>query len=207
MIHYNLQEFIARTNHPNAEYPLRFQEIISGQGLGIVFSIEKGPWLAGGAVRRLFDGSNKESDFDIFFKSEQQLNDFKAQLLTLGDKVLYENDLNVTMLSNRAGMKPFKVQLIKFYFENPEDVLNWFDYTICQFLTDGFTLMVGNYTLYDVGSKRLALNTVHHGLSTVRRMLKYANQGYSVCDGTIVNILNRIISNPEIINSGIISID
>jgi hypothetical protein len=167
--------------------------------------MSKGPWLAGGSIRRLFDGTDSESDFDIFFANVDQLNAFRA---CLGEaNVLYENEHNVSLVVSIEGSKPFKIQLIKFYFSTPEAVLDWFDYTNCQFLTDGNTLMVGEYTLYDIGCKKLRLHNIHHAASTVRRMLKYARQGYTICDGTINGILTAVSQRPEIINEKVKYID
>lgn len=201
----NLHQFIARqTTDPTKGYADRFISVVN---VLPKLDMKKGPWLAGGSLRRLFDGSDKESDFDLFFSSELQLQDYKAELLNRGGLVQYENDLNVTMMVAPMECKPFKVQLIKIYFESPEKVLEWFDFTLCQFLTDRETLMVGDYTLYDTGSKRVRLNTLHHAVSSVRRMLKYGRQGYTVCDGTIQELLERVSKNPELIQAPVRYID
>jgi hypothetical protein len=208
-----LTEFVARQHYnPTTGYPARFMEVVNGiQPLNFVV----GPWLAGGSIRRLFDGNNDESDFDLFFASEAQLQSFKDTLNTpwRTTKVISENELNVTLevtltpTVDAPQSKPFKLQLIKFYFGSPEEVLEWFDYTNCQFLTDGNTLMVGQYTLYDIGRKQLRVNNVHHALSTVRRMLKYAKQGYSICDGTINDVLVAVANNPSILQEKVKYID
>lgn len=208
-----LTEFIARQhNNPNQGYPARFQEVVAGiQPLHFV----AGPWLAGGSIRRLFDGNEGESDFDLFFQSEEQLKSFQASLKTpwRTTKVLWENEQNITIevtlcpTVDVPQSKPFKLQLIKFYFYSPEAVIDWFDYTNCQFITDGNTLMVGEYTLYDIGRKQLRLHNIHHAASTVRRMLKYARQGYTVCDGTINEILRRVAEQPALINEVVRYID
>jgi len=201
----NLSKFITRqTTDPTAGYADRFTSIVN---VLPKLNMDKGPWLAGGSLRRLFDGSNKESDFDLFFSSELQLQDYKCSLLDNGGTVQYENDLNVTMMVAPMECKPFKVQLIKFYFESPEKVLEWFDFTICQYLTDKETLMLGDYTLYDTGRKHLRLNTLHHAVSSVRRMLKYGRQGYTVCDGTIQELLEKVSVSPELIQAPIRYID
>ena len=208
----NLNQFIARQTDPNAGYAGRFSSVIYTLP---ALDIKTGPWLAGGSLRRLFDGSDKESDFDLFFSSELQLQDYKAELLNRGGTIQYENDLNVTMNIAppivgdlfQMPIKPFKLQLIKIYFSSAEEVLEWFDFTLCQFLTDKETLMVGDYTLYDTASKRVRLNTLHHAVSSVRRMLKYGRQGYTVCDGTIQELLERVSKNPELIQAPVKYID
>lgn len=210
-----LDEFIARQTNPQEGYARRFKEVtLALQPL----DFDAGPWLAGGSIRRLFDGNDKESDFDLFFASEEQLKSYQAVLNSpwLSSKVLYENEQNVTMevtplntdaFSGEGSLKPFKLQLIKFYFNSPEAVLEWFDYTNCQFLTDGNTLLVGEYTLFDVGRKHLRVNKIHHALSSVRRLLKYARQGYTICDGSINDILKAVVEDPAIINETVRYID
>lgn len=200
----NLNQFVTRQTNPTDVYPTRFYEVIN---VLPKLNLEKGPWLAGGSLRRLFDSSDKESDFDLFFKDELQLHNYKVELLNIGGVIQYENDLNVTMMVAPINCKPFKVQLIKIYFGTAEGVLEWFDFTICQFLTDKESLMLGDYTLYDTGRKQLRLNTLHHAVSSVRRMLKYGRQGYTVCDGTIQELLETVGKNPELIQAPVRYID
>lgn len=202
-----LLEFIQRQGDPTQGYAARFLSVVEKIK---PLNIMNGPWLAGGSIRRLFDGTDSESDFDIFFTDEEQLRLFQGRLENA--KVLYENEHNITLevpLSSDifSISKPFKLQLIKYYFNSPEDVINWFDYTNCQFITDGDVLIVGEYTLYDIGRKRLRVHEIHHAASSVRRMLKYGRQGYTVCDGTINDILQAVVANPEIIQEKIKYID
>ena len=200
-----LDEFIARQTNPQEGYAKRFLDVVSWLPK---LDFNNGPWIAGGSIRRLFDGTEKESDFDIFFKSELSLNDYKAELLNKQGHIDYENEFNTTFkMFEPTRIPPFKVQLIKFYFDTPEAVLDWFDYTNCQFITDGNTLLTGRYTLYDVGRKQLRVNNIHHAVSSVRRLLKYARQGYTVCDGTIGEILQTVATNPATIQEKVRYID
>ena len=205
-----LTEFLERQHGQESPLVLRFQQVLRTLP---TLEWRRGPWLAGGAIRRMFDGTPGESDFDLFFSDEAQLQACLESLLQRpGVKLLYQNDLNVTLQVTPepefgTTMPSFKLQLIKFYFEGPEYVIDWFDYTNCQFISDGETLMVGEYTLYDIGRKQLRLHNLHHAASTVRRMLKYARQDYTVCDGTINELLKRVAEQPALINEQVRYID
>lgn len=205
-----LTAFLERQHGKESPLIQRFQQVLRTLP---PLEFARGPWLAGGAIRSMFDGTPGESDFDLFFLNAEQLQACLESLLQRpGVKLLYSNELNVTLQVTPQGepgepTPTFKLQLIKFYFEGPEYVIDWFDYTNCQFITDGNTLMVGEYTLYDIGRKQLRIHNLHHAASTVRRMLKYARQDYTVCDETINEILKRVAEQPELINAAVRYID
>jgi hypothetical protein len=93
------------------------------------------------------------------------------------------------------------------FYASPEAVINSFDFTICQWVTDGEELVVGEFTLWDTARKRLALHEVTLAVSTLRRVLKYTSQGFTACSGMLTDLLERVARNPEIINAQIISMD
>lgn len=199
-----LGALIQRQTSPGDAYVERFVQVLSHLPK---LNFSNGPWLAGGSIRRLFDGTESESDFDLFFANEQQLQDHWCTLLDKGAKILYQNDHNITAKLPIEGSEPVKIQLIKFFFDGPEAVVDWFDYTNCQFITDGNTLLMGQYTLFDIGGKKLRVNNIHHAVSSVRRLLKYSRQGYTICDGTINEILQTVASNPTTIQEKVRYID
>jgi hypothetical protein len=80
-------------------------------------------------------------------------------------------------------------------------VIDSFDFTICQFAFDGASIYMGDWSLYDLARKRLVPHRVTYGVSTIRRIIKYCNQGYTVCSGGLAQILGEVAKNPAIINA------
>ncbi len=199
MHRYDLEEFVSRMMD-GSTYP---DDIPAFNKL-----TPDGPWLCGGALRRLITKEKMDSDFDYFFKDEAQLEAFKKHIQeTYGIIDEKNSDLNVS-LKIKFNNKEVPVQLIKIgYYKNVEECLQSFDFTICQCGTDGKHLVVGDYTLWDLGRKRLALNELTYGASTVKRMIKYTKQGYTACQGVIVDILERIAADKNLIQATVEYVD
>ncbi len=162
-----------------------------------------GPWLAGGACRRFALGSDELSDFDMFFKDQGQADAYMAGLLEKGFSEIYRNEFNVTF-----RLEEWKVQCIIInFFPTVEAVIDSFDFTICQFATDGVSLFCGDYALFDLCRKRLAVHKITYATSSVRRIIKYAGQGYKVCNGCIAAILNAVAADPSVVNANVEYID
>lgn len=168
-----------------------------------------GPWLVGGCVRRVLLDQSQDSDFDVAFASETQFEATKARLLGMGMKVYRESDFNVELRGKPEGFKvDIRVQLLCVNsYEDLPAVLETFDFTICQFGYDGTDLVTGPHSLWDLGRKRLVMNKVTFGASTVRRLVKYSRQGFTFCQGTIVSILGEIVANPEVIRGEVEYVD
>lgn len=190
---FNLGDFLARsTDQPWEETTLA--KILAGlPALGF-----SGPWIAGGALRRTVCRQEPDSDFDFFFRDADQLSAFRAESETRGIKFSRETDHHIEMDGDIAGMHR-KIQLIRFaYYENAAAVIDSFDFTICQFVFDGTTLTCGDHSLWDLGRKRLAVNRITFPLSTMRRVLKYAKQGFNACPGALTTILTAVPDNPAL---------
>jgi len=192
----------------------------------------EGPWVAGGALRRLITGKPVDSDIDFFFRDEEQYAEWVKDVEELGAKKLSSNDHQVTYDlaleindwpkgessfadAVRGGeVDPFlkrvsvEIQGVHFlFYRDLEQVLDSFDFTICQLGYDGDNMYVGDYTLWDLARKKLALHKLSYGLSTVRRLLKYQTQGFNACSGCLTQILESVARNPELIQSDIIYVD
>lgn len=179
-----------------------------------------GVWLAGGAIRRTFQGQRPDSDFDFFFKDQQSMDGFIEKLIVLGAQLLSENDKNKKFMlpstvieeayenGNGLHLPEMEIQCINFQFFNSiEDVIDSFDFTICMFGFDGENFHIGDFSLWDLARKKLVVNQITYGVASVRRLMKYANQGFSVCGGCITEVLRAVAVNPEVINSSTLYID
>lgn len=168
-----------------------------------------GPWVAGGAVRRLVMDIAQDSDYDFFFANAVQRNVFEAQMIVRGAKKVFQNEFNSTFILPAADKLPeLKVQAVFVSYEScPENVIDKFDFSLCKCVFDGTNLFFGTFTLFDLANKRLVPERITFGVSSIRRMLKYVRQGYTICGGGIQNILEQIVADPKIINANIKYID
>lgn len=159
-----------------------------------------GPWVAGGALRRTIAGTTLESDLDFFFANEGVLAAFAAKLPTLGLTKKKETEHHEQWEGyNAAADRSIVLQLIRFqYYANAAAVIESFDFTICQFAFDGMTLTCADYALWDLGRKRLAINKVTFPGSSMRRLLKYARQGFTACDGCLASLATAIADDPTL---------
>jgi len=169
----------------------------------------QGPWIAGGSVRRLIAGLPQESDFDFFFANEEQFTAFCDDLKSRGAIKVSENTFNATYNLPKSEDGPeLKVQAIRLsYFGTIRETIEAFDFSLCKFGFDGENLSFGLWSLYDLASKRLVPDTISFGTSTLRRIIKYTGQGYTICSGGLAAILQQVADNPAIIQSDVEYID
>jgi hypothetical protein len=187
----------------------------------------EGPWVAGGSIRRMLAGTDPlASDFDIFFRDPDQKDAWVARM-EADHEVLekIENDWNTTLkvkvviskeiISDETG-EPFivtkeltlELQAVHVdYYANPQAVIDTFDYTICQFVTDGVDLSVGQYSLWDLARKKLVIHKITYAIASMRRMLKYGKQGFGICGGMMAEFLGSVVENPETIDMNFKYID
>lgn len=198
---YNFKDFLSRFNNDVDE-----MEIF--QVLKELPELDKDKvWLAGGALRRTLIHDLLTSDFDFFFKNEVELKTFKIKLESKGAKKISETEHQETF-EIKIKDKPRLIQLVKIgYYNTVEDLLDSFDFTITQFAYDGEDLICGKYSLWDVARKRLALHKMTYGVATMRRLIKYSNQGFTACAGVMQSILEAVIADPSVVNSDIQYID
>lgn len=158
-----------------------------------------GPWVGAGSLRRLVRGEDPlGADIDFFFRDEEQLAAFET-LLARNGYSLSKVTTHHKEYTKLVDKKEVLVQCIFFkYYHNVDEVIDSFDFTISQFAYDGRYLYTGDYTLFDTGRSRLQVHKVTYPVSTVRRMLKYGKQGYTICNGTIATVLNSMVTQPEL---------
>lgn len=134
-----------------------------------------GPWIAGGAARRLLQGKDLlEGDIDFFFPSWKAWHAFDIELLD------YESIIK-TRKAHTYRVDGFKVQIIKrrTYAHLPE-LFGDFDFSACQIATDGKEIAVEKKAYHDIQNNILDFATVGHvsHLTVVGRMIKYLNHGF-----------------------------
>lgn len=179
---------------------------------------ENGPWLAGGAIRKTIQCVSLDSDFDFFFKSQEQLDNFSDELRECGAKMLSQNDKNEKWIlpslipddveGEGIYLPEMEIQLIKFrWYETAEEVIDSFDFTLCQFAYDGQNIFMSDFALWDVARKKIVPHKITFGTSSLRRLMKYANQGFTACGGCLSEILEQVARDPSVIQSETLYID
>jgi hypothetical protein len=174
-------------------------------------NMKRGPWIAGGAVRRLFEGQKDYTgfDIDIWFRNESQLDDAVKHILSHGGGLIYDTDNALTYKLPFQG-KDIIIQLIRYDFYNsPREIINSFDFKMSQCLTDGISVLMGDETKYDISNKRLTLRDIplYSSVSTIRRIGKFMAAGYKITNADIAKLLRQVIASPESIDAVSISDD
>lgn len=181
---------------------------------------KEGPWLAGGALRRTLSKQPIESDFDFFFRSKEQADEFIAKVKASGGWQVSTNKNNTTLKLPSEGPKSvdidtfepaqpeIKIQAVTMtFYPDLAAVLDSFDFTICQFGYDGTDLYFGDYALWDLGRKRLVPHKITYATSSLRRLLKYTKSGFTICGGGLAHMLDAVVQNPAIIQADTLYID
>lgn len=161
--------------------------------------IKNGPWVAGGSLRRLLCGDYRGYfDIDIFVRDVEQA----IQIKQIRNKISTKLSGKFKSTPDLSQDEPFTTKVLgsitknvaiqvigdeKLFFASPEALIDDFDFTICQFVTDGRMVWCSDRALEDLTSSTLSLN----GSAKIRntsRVLKYCSMGY-VPDS---NLMDRI---------------
>jgi hypothetical protein len=184
-------------------------------------------WVAGGALRRALLGMPLDSDVDYFFSSEEEFERFCKQLEEWAAKEFgffkiidkKENEfntqyvlestpyVNADIFSANAeedktpiDLTPKKtvVQAIRFqYYKGPQEIIDSFDFTLCQFVTDSENVYCGDFSVMDTLKKRLVVNKITYPVASLRRILKYTSQGFYMCGGAMQKFLQAVVDVPD----------
>lgn len=155
-------------------------------------------WLAGGALRKTLIGQPLDSDFDFFFKNKDARLAWEVALINIGAKKISHNEhqktfvLDIVLDEETEETETIKIQLVTIdYYNFVQDLLDSFDFTITQFAYDGQNLYCGEYSLWDLARRRLAIHKITYGVSSLRRLIKYTRQGFTACQGCLAQFLEK----------------
>lgn len=145
--------------------------------------------IAGGAIRDSLFG-DEYSDIDIFGLTKEGLDLFVKLNLSKsqGYKMVYFNE---NLRTYRKGK--IKVQIIYREYEKLTDIIDSFDFTVCQFMYDGDKVICNPSGLLDVYHRRIVINHLEplFVFDSLRRVQKYIQKGYTICNGGIKDILDK----------------
>jgi hypothetical protein len=150
-----------------------------------------GPWIAGGACLRWYQGQPVgESDIDIFCRDEIQAQQVIDNIKSYGRfHTKYESDNALTLeyytKSNAAAAERWTLQIIKRrYFKSLREVIDNFDISVCQVGTDGHQWMLGKDTARDIRERNLRMS-LPLAPDAAKRLAKYWTYGYRPVEGLV----------------------
>lgn len=196
----NSQNFLRRSGQDTPDHP----SILTGIMAALPPLSPTGPWVAGGLLRRVVAETSLDgTDIDVFFANEEQRIRFEEALVGKGAQIKRVGEtLSVFTMYVPATGDTTEIQCIYLrYYSSPEDVIDTFDFTICQIAHDGTDFVFGDFTLWDLARKRLVLHKLTYPVATIRRVLKYTKQGFYICAGAIQEILQTVASNPALLEN------
>lgn len=157
---------------------------------------EQGPWIAGGACLRWYQGLPVGgSDIDVFCKSPKQATDVMDRIRAWGRYHKKAETANATTFEywDQRNEGRWVIQVItKRFFNNMQEILDNFDISVCQIATDGEQWLLGPTTAKDIREKNLRMTMPLHP-DAAKRLTKYWIYGYRPVDG----LLSAIQDNPE----------
>ncbi len=170
---------------------------------------KEGPWVAGSAVTRTLKDSlagnvypissldlDRLSDVDVFFANMEQAQSFIAELKKMhpGEVNEREPDFETELYEDTGGLfhQTFNVFTVKGelivqcvlvdFYKSMQELIDSFDFTHCQFATDGTNTIYYQRSHDCWSTKTLEVNKITRPKSSVFRLCKYAIQGYKPSD-------------------------
>ena len=142
--------------------------------------MENGPWIAGGAPLHWELGKSVQlhHDIDVWFRDLLQ---FSAAVLRLREHadVVCETPNAHTYRFYHSDEGTRTIQLVKAnFFNSAQDVIDHFDFSVCQIVTDGKTIQYGEHTRDDICAQRLRV--VKSRDDAAKRIVKYLAYGYKM---------------------------
>lgn len=160
---------------------------------------ETGPWIAGGACLRWYQGHPiGDSDIDVFCKNAKQAQDLIDIIKSYGRYTVKHTSENATTLNyfakdTSAGVQCWVIQIItKRYYADMQEIVDNFDLSVCQVATAGNEWLIGEHTARDIREKNLRMRMPLMP-DALKRLLKYWTYGYRPVD----NLVQEIINNPD----------
>lgn len=148
-------------------------------------------WVAGGALTSYLSGE-KIKDIDLFFATRKDA--AKAVLL-----IRKEYNFKLHFTTNEAikgsaeiNGRSINIDIVKRCFKDPIETIQDFDFTVCCLAVDQNSFYYHEKAPFDILRKKLVVNSLPFPVSTTRRMCKYIKRGYSICNGTILEILTAV---------------
>jgi hypothetical protein len=179
-----------------ASYPTVFPRDL--EPVSIIKPGVNGPWIAGGAGLRWYQGLPVgDSDIDVFCSSKEQAQSVINEVRSWGRFSNKFTSDNATTLDYYAkdtsqGVQNWTIQIItKRYYNNMQEIIDNFDLSVCQVATDGKSWALGRHTAKDIRERNLRMEMPLMP-DALKRLVKYWTYGYRPVDG----LVEAVQSNP-----------
>jgi hypothetical protein len=150
-------------------------------------------FIAGGFIRSCYMGKPPK-DMDIFFKDLNCLEMVEQRLRCLGYKRTKKTIFAITYCKEDKT-----IQLILNRVGNLEDILNQFDFTVCQAALIGENLYVAENFFEDIEQRKLVTTpaALNRWATTLERMFRYASYGF-LPSRTEMDSIVRLVKESEV---------
>jgi len=191
MFDFKLQEEVPSNKQFNI-VPEKDASVVSAINPNLI----NGPWIAGGAVRKWINGEDiNESDIDVFCKDENQFEEVLATLRKYEPSAVLDEIVTDNATTLKISSRKQLVQIVKHtFYENPQEIIDNFDISVCQLVTDGDTIVYGEHTFEDLNKKQLRM--VKYRPGAIKRLTKYFIYGYT----PIPRVVDKIVAQTNIDN-------
>ncbi len=154
--------------------------------------LENGPWIAGGAALRWYQGlSVGENDIDVFCCNSRQAIEVIDRIKSYGRffvKFQSENAVTIEYINKENRNLSWTIQVItRRYFSSLQEIIDNFDLTVCQIGTCGAEWLLGENTAQDIRERNLRF-VGELAPQAVKRLVKYWTYGYRPVPGTLESI-------------------
>lgn len=151
-----------------------------------------GPWIAGGAALAWYQGNAvRENDIDIFCASSEQMQEVASRLNNTATLFERYDSKYAKTYDAKIDKQEWMVQLIKCrYFNSAQEIIDAFDISVCEIVTDGKRFVLGQHTAYDIRNNLLRFKDDLRE-DAIKRYAKYYAYGYKPVPGTFEKIVNN----------------
>jgi hypothetical protein len=175
-----------------------------------------GAVIAGGFMISALHPEHVTTDIDIFFLGSDAFLSTYDQLCnppdlaeawawkgyktetSRGALLAHSNELRTVTFTNSDPNK-LPIQLIKMvWFSQPKDVIDSFDFTVCQFSATRDQLIFNPVSWVDLQNKELIAHRWQYPIETLYRILKYTKKGYKTSHRTLIDACQSIRDAKEI---------
>ena len=155
---------------------------------------KNGPWIAGGACLRWYQGQPVgENDIDVFCRDAIQAQQVIDEIKSYGRfQTKFESENAITLYHHaKDHSNSWTIQVItRRYFKSLQEVIDSFDITVCEIGTGGNEWKLGKQTARDIRERNLRFKLPLQS-DAPKRLTKYWVYGYRPVEGTIEQICNN----------------
>jgi len=152
-------------------------------------------FLAGGFIRSIVSGE-RVSDYDFFGPSQAKLLAWAEEVATFRNAMTHKTPNAVTVIT---PFKPSIQFILRWHYDNPEALLDGFDFTVCQavlwYSTGKWHSAVSPHFYPDLAAKRLVyLNPIRDEApgGSMLRVRKFLKRGYNIQVLALAGVMSRV---------------